>query len=68
MQKKKKAKYSKKVVIVIAILLIVTALFIFADIRLRPEIATVARYKIQGLMMKAVNDAIIKQMQEKYCL
>ncbi|MEG2928661.1 MAG: sporulation protein YunB [Oscillospiraceae bacterium] len=48
-------------VFAVAWLAVLAAFFVFADARLRPEIATMARYRVQGLITKAVNDAVMKQ-------
>ncbi len=43
---------------------IITGLFILLDIRLRPLIIEMARYKVQTLVTQAANDAIIEEMEK----
>ena len=45
------------------ILLSFTSLFILADSRIRPQVITLARYKVQSLVTQAANQAIIEQME-----
>ena len=45
------------------VLLILTIIFIFADSRIRPQVVTLARYKVQSLVSQAANQAIIEQME-----
>ena len=45
------------------VLLILTVIFIFADSRIRPQVVTLARYKVQSLVSQAANQAIIEQME-----
>ena len=45
------------------ILLIFTVIFIFVDSRIRPQVVTLARYKVQSLVSQAANQAIIEQME-----
>ena len=44
-------------------LMMVTILFIFLDSRIRPQVVTLARYKVQSLVTQAANQAIIEQME-----
>ena len=45
------------------VLLILTIIFIFVDSRIRPQVVTLARYKVQSLVSQAANQAIIEQME-----
>ena len=46
------------------ILTIITGLFIFVDSRIRPQIITLAKYKVQSVVTQAANQAIIEQMEQ----
>ena len=41
-------------------LLIFTAVFIFTDSRLRPQVVALAKYKVQSMVTQAANQAIIE--------
>ncbi len=45
-------------------LLLFTVIFIFADSRIRPQVVTLARYKVQSMVTQAANQAIIEQMEQ----
>ncbi len=45
-------------------LLLFTAMFIFIDSRIRPQVVTLARYKVQSMVTQAANQAIIEQMEQ----
>ncbi len=45
-------------------LVIFTSIFIFVDSRIRPQIVTLARYKVQSVVTQAANQAIIEQMEQ----
>lgn len=62
MRKKIKKRHSKKTILFAIIVALFFCSFIFVDMRLRPIIMTSAKYKIQGLILAAVNNAIIKQI------
>lgn len=64
MQKKKSNIHSKKAIALFGVIVILFGGFIFVDVRLRPVILTTAKYKIQGLIMVAVNTAIINQIDK----
>lgn len=46
------------------ILFIFTVIFVFIDSRIRPQIITLARYKVQSVVTQAANQAIIEQMEQ----
>jgi len=41
-----------------------TVIFVFIDSRIRPQIITLARYKVQSVVTQAANQAIIEQMEQ----
>ncbi|MBQ3008955.1 MAG: sporulation protein YunB, partial [Oscillospiraceae bacterium] len=41
-----------------------TIIFVFIDSRIRPQIITLARYKVQSVVTQAANQAIIEQMEQ----
>ena len=45
-------------------LFIFTVIFVFIDSRIRPQIITLARYKVQSVVTQAANQAIIEQMEQ----
>ena len=45
-------------------LFLFTAFFIFLDSRIRPQVVTLARYKVQSLVTQAANQAIVEQMEQ----
>ena len=45
-------------------LLMFTVIFVFIDSRIRPQIITLARYKVQSVVTQAANQAIIEQMEQ----
>lgn len=45
-------------------LLLFTVRFIFIDSRIRPQVVTLARYKVQSMVTQAANQAIIEQMEQ----
>ena len=55
---------SKSISAIIAVIVLMTAGFIYIDFCMRPVVITVAQYHIQSLISKAVNNAIIKVMDE----
>ena len=64
MKKRRKKKMSKSISAIIAVIVLMTAGFIYIDFCMRPVVITVAQYHIQSLISKAVNNAIIKVMDE----
>ena len=62
MKKLRKQRHIKTKLFIIACILI--AVSIYVDICLRPVVITVAQYRVQSLISKAVNNAIIAVMDE----
>lgn len=62
MKKLRKKRHLKTKFIISAILLVTTSIYI--DVCLRPVVITVAQYRVQSLISKAVNNAIISVMDE----
>lgn len=62
MKKLRKRRYLKTKLIITAVFLV--AISIYIDVCLRPVVITVAQYRVQGLISKAVNNAIISVMDE----
>ena len=62
--KKRKNSKNNRIIIPIFIIGIITAVVIYADYSLRPVVITVAQYRIQSLINKAVNNAIISVIDE----
>lgn len=50
--------------ILFVVLLFFTVRFIFIDSRIRPQVVTLARYKVQSMVTQAANQAIIEQMEQ----
>ena len=46
------------------LLLVFTLLFIITDYRIRPQVVTLAKYKVQSMVTQAANQAIIEQMEQ----
>ena len=63
MQRNYKTKSDKFYLRLFVILLIFTAVFIFIDSRIRPQVVTLAKYKVQSMVTQAANQAIIEQME-----
>ena len=42
----------------------ITALYILLDSRIRPQVITLAKYKVQSMVTQAANQAIIEQMEQ----
>ena len=63
MKKLRKKARSKLINVSIIIAAIIVGLSIYVDICLRPVVITVAQYRIQNLISKAVNNAIISVME-----
>ena len=64
MKKIRNNHHKKRKVIITFLVFIVVSVFIYIDICLRPVIITVAQYRIQSLISKAVNNAIITVMEQ----
>ena len=62
MKKLRKRRHLKTKLIITAVFLV--AISIYIDVCLRPVVITVAQYRVQGLISKAVNNAIISVMDE----
>ena len=62
MKKLRKRRYLKTKLIITAVFFV--AISIYIDVCLRPVVITVAQYRVQGLISKAVNNAIISVMDE----
>ena len=62
MKKLRKRRHLKTKFIIAAVLLVTTSIYI--DVCLRPVVITVAQYRVQSLISKAVNNAIISVMDE----
>lgn len=56
--------YPKGISFVVALIVLISAVFIYIDFCMRPEVITVAQYHIQSLINKAVNNAIIMVMDK----
>lgn len=46
------------------VLLVFTVAYIFLDSRIRPQVITLAKYKVQSMVTQAANQAIIEQMEQ----
>ena len=64
MKKRQKNKRKAQIFIPVTIIFAVTVFFLYADYCLRPVVITVAQYRIQTLINKAVNNAIIDVIDE----
>ena len=63
MQRNYKTKFDKFYLRLFVVLFIFTAVFIFIDSRIRPQVVTLAKYKVQSMVTQAANQAIIEQME-----
>ena len=64
MKKRQKDSHRHRGVILLCVLITVAFVFIYVDYSLRPVVTTVAQYRIQSLINKAVNNAIINVIDE----
>ena len=63
MQRKNTVKEKRNKILFI-ILFIITGLIIYIDIRIRPQVVTLAKYKVQSMVTNAANQAIVQQMEQ----
>ena len=64
MKKRRKNNRAKRMFIPVTVVAAVMTFLIYADYSLRPVVITVAQYRIQSLINKAVNNAIISVIDE----
>ena len=64
MKKRQKEHRSKRIGIAVLTIIFTASAFVYIDMCLRPVVITVARYHIQSLINKAVNNAIITVMDK----
>lgn len=64
MKKRRKAKGNRAAFTAVITIVLIAFSFIYIDFCLRPVVTTVARYHIQSLINKAVNNAIITVMEK----
>ena len=64
MKKQRKKHNSGRIIFPVLIITVIMVFTIYADYSLRPVVITVAQYRIQSLINKAVNNAIINVMDE----
>lgn len=63
-KKRRNTRKRTNLIIPFLLFLIIAVFFIYADFCLRPTVVTMAKYKLQGLVEKAVNSAIITVMDQ----
>ena len=64
MKKRRKTRKNKGIAVATAVIFAVGFVLIYADYCMRPVVVTVAQYRIQSLITKAVNSAILQVMDE----
>jgi len=63
-KKRRNNRRKNKIIIPVIVFCVITFFTIYADYNLRPVVITVAQYRIQSLISREVNDAIISVMDE----
>ena len=62
-KKRSDNKTANKLSSIFIITALLTFMFIYIDSRIRPQVVTLARYKVQSMVTHAANQAIIEQME-----